>query len=312
LIQTWRILLASFGLYGVLFQSSADSSETISVCNGIIEHIRSDLLPFPVLNNQRPLEALAAIPNGFLRLAPRDLYPIPPSGPEWVELLHHDNVPSLASPYTLARMQHPSIIRIPHSDVWIFEEIGGSLNCHQPVAFAVPPSGSAIDVPFTIGYGEGAGCQQTLDGGEVGGTPAMLVEEDGSEEHQVQITASALHDQKFEAPCSILVDYSFSFHSQNAFCQGVGCAVVMRKAEALAMRYDAGDHSQGLGAGAIAPQDRAGAAIYQRMTELAQPKTRDLDFPTFGVFWAANVGFDLDDEIFVPLSLDDGRPTWFS
>jgi hypothetical protein len=285
---------------------NAEEPAAKSICNSLAAQLKT--LPDHSKDSTNLLESLAANRNATFQLALPDRAQWARTGKEWADLLVHEHGASPDETVELVDMRSPGLIQPPHSNIWIFDDIVGSLNCHRLLAFSVPTAGKPSGVDLTVPNGEGAGCQEFLIGGNVAGTPVLLIEEaanNPSTDHAELITVAAVHDDQFDQPCGIVVTYAVEFSVENAFCDRVDCAAVMHKAEALAKRLDDGQTAEALGAEAIARNGVRMQDDYQKLSALVAADHDSSELPTFGAAWYG--GLDFGESVVFPVDLYDNR-----
>ena len=264
-------------------------------------------MPDPV-NQEQPYQALDALRDGFLRIAPIELR-------NWVnseEALSDD----LRSP-ELARkiVEDPEwkisthqILRLSSSGVMVLDQEAGTAHCHTLTGFALPPSGGSTEVPVTLDSENDGLCGQWVAAISVDGTAALLAESDWVDSIDMttsRIRIAMLHGTEFDPPCGVNVRYAITFQAASAYCDRYDCALVMRRAVSLAARRHAGEDATALGAGAILPDAPARLAEYQKMKALAEvPGIHVL--PGLGAVpkWVYDT---FEDDVVFPIDLDDGK-----
>jgi hypothetical protein len=261
-------------------------------------------MPAPV-GVQTPLDALAALQDGVLRL----VEPESSSGKKVSALLLKQGAaPALVAQIAAWEETNLDVVQLPGSDVRLFVHSEGTAHCAEVVAVAKASSGNAIEIPIGGLSDPSFACSVYLSGGAVNGTPAILIEEDGAftpAYTHSNIWLYALHGHTFDPPCSVKVRYTVAFRTQHAYCNGDGvdCALLMQKADASVAQRDAGATAESLGTDATASWSPKMNADYRVMAELAQ-SAHDSMLPTFGASFTGFVGFR--DDVVFPISLDNG------
>ncbi len=233
------------------------------------------------VRDQDPLYALAGLYDGFLTL-PADSVRQRPTGAALADDLRRNHGASPDLVRKISQIPSPIINRLLPSNVLVLELRDGTLNCSTLLAVAVPQAGRAVE--RQIGR-VNAGCANLIIGGKLEQTPALLIEDDGTyttDFTHAMLTIALLNGTRFAPPCSVHLTYELTFKARDAFCDGLDCAFVAQKAEALAARRDGGADADALGEGAIPPGATRMAADYATMAGLAKANSEDEAVPTLG------------------------------
>ena len=252
------------------------------------------------LREQTPLAALTAI--SAVGMGSRDL--VKP-GQSIADALMPNADSNLGR--KLRDMPPTSAMRLGDSDIWLLDRVDGTLGCHTPMVVALPAGGGSYEIAMPGTPDPSAMCAlSALAAVTIQGTPALWIEQSGAFSNQItqsSVAVAALRGQAFAPPCLMTFDYSVSDSVTHAFCDGVDCVPLIRRAQILAMRLRQGERGDSLGAGAI--RDEEEGADYRRMAQVIANDTQPAELPSFGVSLDTPYTVFVDAETF-PMRLDDG------
>ena len=123
----------------------AEENGSAALCRSVAHDFWSDVATMP-LHEQTPLAQLPAMERGTTDIVKAGLakadQPI-------ASALANDHAADPALVQKLHDIPPAEATRFGDSDVWLFDRVEGSLQCHTPLIVAVPPDGPAheIDLP---------------------------------------------------------------------------------------------------------------------------------------------------------------------
>jgi hypothetical protein len=285
----------------VLTVASAANAQT-DLCQTVAHHIWSGVAVGP-LREQTPLAELVAA--GVVRPGEKGLAK-PGQSIADALVLEHAAESDLAR--RLRDLPPSEAMRLGDSDIWLLDRVDGTLGCHTAMTVAVPPDGPAHEIGLPGSPDPTGLCAlSALAAVTIDGTPALWIEQSGAFSNSIAqstVSIAGLHDQAFQPPCTVTVDYSVTDEPTHAFCDGVDCVPLIRTAEILAMRLRREETAESLGAGVIANEEDA--AGYRRMAEIVAADKQPADLPTFGV--SLDTPYTaFADQVTFPVRLEDGQ-----
>lgn len=305
-------------------QPGAPSGAPDQICLDLASHLRNDLMPQPLLEDQPNLLRLAALPNSVLHLAEIDARPRALSAHERNPLTGKGRPEAIQKRYEVPRPiaeqvaamdQAPLVLRLPHSDVRVFDEVVTATECHaSQLAWNIPAAGAPASVALTLSTPE-HDCWSPVvyTGAEIGGAPALLAEFNwvgtGAFDRS-EIRVARLHDLEFDPPCSVNVRFAITWKVTKFWCSGVRCDALHKELDYLDGRLDQGERIPDIARSilqmaantTINPMAQSTIAEYQNLLSRANAAEAAHTFPN------GPAGFVvLQDKAFVPIVPPDGH-----
>ena len=275
------------------------------LCQAVANHVWSKVAAAP-LAAQTPLAELTeAVPASF---KPGETGLARPGQPV-ADALVQDHAADAALARKLRDFPQGEAMRLGQSRVWVLDGVESRLGCHSVMTVVVPPGGGAaheIALPGALDPSSLCGLS-ALSAVSIDGTPALWIEQSGAfanAPEQSTISIAGLRGEAFAPPCTVTVSYDIADRAAHAFCDGVDCVPLLRRAELLAMRLRQGETADSLGAGVVLSE--GDDVDYRRMTEMLAVDKNPVSLPTFGVSLPDMIYGTFADPVVFPMRLDDG------
>jgi hypothetical protein len=250
----------------------------------VANRLWSDVATAP-LQEPAPLAQLTAAASAGVPVVAKNDGSLVKPGQTIADTLMQHGAPAAVAE-KLHDLQHVDAMRMGDSQVWLLDQVAGTLSCHIAMAVSVPSNGSAHEIALPARPDPTDLCAlSALNSVTINGVPALWTEQSGAYTASFArstITIAALRDEAFAPPCDVVVDYAITYRAAHAFCDGVDCIPLIGQAQVLAMRLQRGETAETLGAGVISPDRPKAAMEYHRMVDLLAAEKPAAELPTFG------------------------------
>jgi len=212
-----------------------------SICEGLAERVRALPSAQPRPAGDDPIQRLAARAHPYLRLDRSEAVDLTTQSRMdqfLTSLRHHYRVGGrLIGEMAPDGFETHWLRRFGASNLYAFEQMGGTLHCASFVFFKVTPGRAARPAPAVSKDGaeatEFCGADQGFVGA-IGGTPVFIESKWAITDPDHDVTVWAWRRSRWSRPCRIEVSHKPIYHVSELHCRGEACDAVRRAAPGLA------------------------------------------------------------------------------